>query len=86
MVRVTPGRLLVPVPGEDQLVLAALTPPAMALDDVPTDRWAIVTGHVADAASETCGRVEIDGSVTVDADTVQACLALFVVETVAPGG
>lgn len=82
----TPRRLLVPVPGEDQRVLAALVPPAMSLDDVLTDRWAIVTGHFADPASDTCGRVEVDGSVTVDADTIDACRSLFVIEGVAPGG
>jgi hypothetical protein len=82
----TPRRLLVPVPGEDQRVLAALVPPTMSLDDVLTDRWAIVTGHFADPASDTCGRVEIDGSVAVDADTIEACRSLFVIESVAPGG
>ncbi len=48
---ITPQRLLVAVPGEDQQVLAALIPPAMSLDEVPTDRWVIVTGHFDDPAS-----------------------------------
>ncbi len=82
----TPRRLLVAVPGDDQRILAALIPPAMSLDGVPTDRWAIVTGHFDDPASETCGRVGIDGEVSIDADTIEACRSLFIIESVAPGG
>jgi len=78
----TPRRLLVAVPGDDQRILAALIPPAMSLDGVPTDRWAMVTGHFDDPASETCGRVGVDGKVGIDADTVGACRSLFVIESV----
>lgn len=81
----TPRRLLVPIPGDEERVLAALVPPTVSLDDVPADRWAIVTGH-ADPAADTCGRVAADGSVIIDATTIEACRALFVIERVVPAG
>lgn len=81
----TPRRLLVAVPGEDQQVLAALIPPTMSQDDVPMDRWAVVTGHFADPASDTCGRITADGHVNIDSGTVAACRGLFVLESVQPG-
>ena len=78
----TPRRLLVPVPGDEERILAALVPPALSLRDVPTDQWAIVTGHFADPASETCGRVGLGGESTIDADSVEACRSLFILEDV----
>jgi len=81
----TPRRVLVAVPGEDQRLLAALIPPALSLDEVPTDRWVIVTGHFDDPASDTCGRVGVEGQVSVDADTAEACRSLFVIESVRAG-
>ena len=78
----TPRRLLVPVRGEEERILAALVPPALSIGDVPTDQWAIVTGHFADPASESCGRVGLGGETIIDADSVEACRSLFILEGV----